>query len=65
MINKHYIIDSGVILIDIFSDTRTFQCHGSRETIPLEALCNGTAECIDGVDEINPLCASKLQRSDY
>ena len=34
-----------------------FQCRGSRELIPLTELCDGTAFCADGFDEVNPLCA--------
>ena len=44
------------------TDTRQFECQGSREVLNLTAICNGTAECEDGMDELNPLCAGLLTR---
>ena len=34
----------------------SFVCNGESGTLPLEVLCNGTAQCSDNSDEINLLC---------
>ena len=33
-----------------------FQCHDSKECIPMEGVCNGTSECMDWSDEESPAC---------
>ena len=40
----------------IASLPRSFVCNDESGTLPLEVLCNGTAQCSDNSDEINLLC---------
>ena len=35
---------------------RSFVCNDESGTLPLEVLCNGTAQCSDNSDDINLLC---------
>lgn len=37
-----------------------YQCPGTEEMLPVIALCNGTAECPNGQDETNALCAGEI-----
>ena len=40
--------------------TREYQCSTSRQIVPVEYLCDGIDDCLDGDDEVNPLCAGML-----